>query len=225
MLITFVVPIYNERDTIEALVERIQEHTGDHQSTILLIDDGSTDDSREIIHRLAEQSPSIEAIYFNHNRGKTAALAEGFARARGDVVFTLDSDLQDDPAEIPRFLAKLDEGYDLVCGWKQVRHDRWTRVLLSCLYNSLVSRLLNTQLHDVNCGFKAMRIDVAQGLELRADYHRLIPVLAARAGFRIAEIPVKHHPRRYGKSKYGLERYWKGLRDVCALWWHLRTTR
>jgi len=222
MVITFIVPIYNERETIEALVEAIHANCAGHSPRIILIDDGSTDGSREVMDGAASKLEDVEAIHFERNLGKTAALAKGFSMAEGEIVFTLDGDLQDDPCEIPGFLAELKKGYDLVCGWKSVRRDPWSRRALSRLYNWFVGRLFGLALHDVNCGFKAMNLEVAKSLDLRHDYHRLIPVIAANHGYRVTEIEVRHHARRYGKSKYGLERYWRGLRDVARLWWELR---
>ena len=225
LLITFIVPIFNEQKTIEPLVEAIRDNCAGHAPRIILVDDGSVDGSKETIDALAERIEEIDAVHFGRNEGKTAALAKGISMAGGEVVITLDADLQDDPKEIPRFLAELEKGYDLVCGWKSVRRDPLSRRMLSRCYNWFVGRLFGLALHDVNCGFKAMKLEVAKGLDLRHDYHRLIPVLAASRGYRVGEIEVRHHARRYGKSKYGIERYWRGLRDVARLWWELRRGR
>lgn len=222
MHISFIVPIYNERDTIEALVDSIRENCVGHTLQIILIDDGSTDDSKDVIDANSARHSDVAGAHFERNQGKTAALSRGFSMAEGDVVITMDADLQDDPQEIPRFLAAVEEGSDMVCGWKSLRRDPLSRRLLSRIYNEFVGRVFGLALHDINCGFKAMRSEVAKGLDLRHDYHRLIPVIAARQGYTVSEIEVKHHPRRHGKSKYGLERYWKGLRDVSRLWWELR---
>lgn len=218
MTISFVIPAYNERETLEPLVDGILEQTDSHQAQIILVDDGSTDGSANIIRRLEDLHPEVESVVFPMNRGKTVALREGFKRVTGDIVFTLDADLQDDPKEIPQFLEKLDDGWDLVCGWKAIRHDPWHKTLPSRLYNGCVARLFNLSIHDVNCGYKVMRKDVAKSLTLYGDRHRLIPVLAAEQGFRVTEIAVEHQPRRYGKSKYGLERFVKGAADVFGLW-------
>ena len=223
--ITFIVPIFNEQMTLEPLVQAIRDNCAGHAPRIILVDDGSVDGSKETVDALEKRIEGIEAVHFARNEGKTAALAKGFSMAEGEVVFTLDADLQDDPKEIPRFLAELEKGYDLVCGWKSVRRDPLSRRALSRCYNGFVGRLFGLALHDVNCGFKAMKLEVAKNLDLRHDYHRLIPVIAANRGYRVTEIEVKHHARRYGKSKYGLERYWKGLRDVARLWWELRRER
>ncbi len=217
-----VIPVFNEERTILPLVDAVFAAAAPYGCRIILVDDGSTDGSAARCDEAARGNAAVEAVHFPVNRGKTAALAEGFARATGDVVVTLDSDLQDDPAEIPRFLAALDEGCDLVCGWKADRQDPWHKRWASRVFNGFTARLFGLRLHDINCGFKAMRIEVAQGLELKRDYHRLIPVLAAARGYRVGEIAVRHHPRRYGRSKFGIERYWRGLRDVMRLWWELR---
>ncbi len=225
MHISFIVPIYNERNTIEALVDSIRENCTGHTLQIVLIDDGSTDDSMDVINTIARGHPDIEGVHFEKNKGKTVALSTGFSMAEGDVVITMDADLQDDPQEIPRFLVAIENGSDLVCGWKTLRRDPLRRRVLSRIYNGFVGIVFGLSLHDINCGFKAMRLEVARSLDLRHDYHRLIPVLAARHGYRVSEIEVKHHARRYGKSKYGLERYWRGLRDVGRLWWEIQKDR
>lgn len=217
MAITFIVPICDEREAIGPLVEAIRANCASPVPRIILIDDGSTDGSSEAVDGLAARFENVEVVHFERNRGKTAALAAGFSMAEGEVVFTLDGDLQDDPSEIPRFLAELGKGYDLVCGWKSIRRDPWSRRVLSRLYNWAVGRLFGLALHDVNCGFKAMKLEVAKSLDMRHDYHRLIPVLAAKKGYRVTEIEVKHRSRPYGKSKYGFERYWRSLRDVARL--------
>lgn len=210
-----VVPVYNEAETVKPLVDAIRAaYAG---ARIILVDDGSSDGSGARCDDAA-RLPGVEVEHFASNRGKTEALKAGIARATGDVVVTIDSDLQDDPAEIPRFLAKLDEGFDLVCGWKSDRQDPWHKRWASKVYNGFTARLFGVRLHDINCGFKAMRIEVARSLELERDYHRLIPVIAAAKGYRVTEIAVRHHPRRHGKSKFGFERYWRGLRDVSHLW-------
>ena len=159
---------------------------------------------------------------FRRNRGKSAALAEGFAHADGDVIITMDADLQDDPREIPRFFEKLNEGYDMVVGWKQVRYDPWTKTFPSRIYNGIAERLFKLGLHDINCGFKAMRTEVAKSILLIGDMHRLMPVLAAEKGYKIGEIPVEHHPRRYGQSKYGYERFVRGATDMITLYFLTR---
>jgi len=217
MRLCFVIPVYNERDTLEDLTTQILEHAAGNEVRLVFVNDGSTDASTETLDGLAEQHANVDVIHFSENRGKSAALAEGFRVAHGDIVFTMDSDLQDDPAEIPAFLDKIGEGYDLVCGWKVDRQDPWHKTLPSKVYNGFVATMFGLKLHDINCGYKAMTLPVAQSLNLKHDYHRLIPVLAAKQGYRVAEIPVKHHRRQYGHSKYGLARFWHGARDVFRL--------
>lgn len=218
MKISFVIPAYNEEHTLAPLARQIAENVGEADYEIIFVDDGSTDGTASAIEDLARNEDSISTIRFSANRGKSAALAAGFARATGDVVFTLDADLQDDPKEIPKLLEKLDGGVDLVCGWKAVRHDPWHKTVPSRIYNACTARIFGLPLHDINCGYKAMTTDVAKALPLYGDRHRLIPVLASHLGFSIAEVAVEHQPRRHGHSKYGLERFTKGAADVMSLW-------
>ncbi|MBN2311781.1 MAG: glycosyltransferase [Candidatus Hydrogenedentes bacterium] len=222
MSITFVIPVYNERDTLEPLVQGITEHVGSREHTILFVDDGSTDGSSELLDDLKQRLDTVEVIRLRGNFGKSAALAAGFAHAEGDLVFTMDSDLQDEPKEIPRFIEKLDEGFDLVCGWKAVRHDPWHKTVPSRIYNGFVSWLFAVPLHDVNCGFKLFRRAVVKQIELYGEMHRLIPVMAHNLNYRVAEIAVEHHPRRYGQSKYGIERLSRGALDVLTMWFLTR---
>ncbi len=216
MKISFVIPVYDEKETLRSLVEAITRHAAPHAFRILFIDDGSTDGSAEVLRALHAEHDSVEVLRFRRNFGKSAALAAGFSRADGDVVFTMDADLQDDPKEIPRFLAKLEDGFDVVTGWKEVRNDPWHKTIPSRVYNGLVSRLFDLDIHDINCGFKAYRAEVVKALDVYGELHRLIPVLAADLGYRVAEIAVEHHPRRYGRSKYGFERFSRGAADVLA---------
>jgi len=218
-----VIPVYNEADTLEALAAHVLSELSGRRGRVVFVDDGSTDDSGAICDRLSEKYENVETVHFDRNRGKTAALAAGFARTGdADAVITMDSDLQDDPVEIPRFIAALEDGLDLVCGWKKQRHDPWTKRWPSKVYNGFTARVFGLRLHDINCGFKAMRGDVARAAVLRHDYHRLLPAIAKAQGFRVGEIVVNHHPRRFGQSKFGLERYWRGLRDVARLWWEVQ---
>ncbi len=215
-MITFVIPVYNEAPTLEALTKGIREHVGEHPYGILYIDDGSTDESWEVLKKLRAESPLVEIVRLRRNFGKTLALSLGFAMARGDIIITMDADLQDDPAEIPSMLAKLEEGYDVVCGWKQRRHDPWHKTLPSRLFNKWIAHTFKLPLHDVNTGFKAIRGTVAAQVPLWSDMHRLIPVFAASMGYKVTEIPVKHHPRKFGESKYGFERFVRGAIDAVT---------
>lgn len=222
---TIILPVYNEATTLAPLVESLLETTRPHGTRIILIDDGSTDGSSGICDDLSHTYKEVDVIHFAENCGKTAALRAGFDAAEGDLVITMDSDLQDDPSEIPRFIDAVADGLDMVCGWKADRQDPLVKRIASRVYNGFTALLFRLPLHDINCGFKAMRLDVAKSLSLDHDYHRLIPVLAAAQGYRVGELKVRHHPRRSGKSKYGIERYWHGLRDVARLWWQLRFNR
>lgn len=217
MRISFVIPALNEQDSLQQLTQEIQTHcpTDDHE--IIYIDDGSTDRSFEIMSSLAAQDERIKVIRFRRNFGKAAALQKGFSVATGEVVFTMDADLQDDPSEIPAFLAKLDEGYDLVSGWKQKRKDPWHKRWPSKLYNWVTARTFGLKLKDYNCGFKAYRKSLVKELTLYGEMHRYIPVLAHALGYKVGQIAVHHRPRQFGKSKYGMERYLRGLFDLLTV--------
>jgi glycosyltransferase involved in cell wall biosynthesis len=219
-MLSVVVPILNEQATVSELVRRVIAATGsssDHELEIFLIDDGSNDGTWEVIEALAATEPTVRGIRFRRNFGKAAALAAGFAECSGQVVITMDADLQDDPKEIPRLIAKLDEGYDVVSGWKQTRHDPWHKRWPSLVFNAILRYFSKLNIHDFNCGFKAYRREVLCEIDLFGEMHRFIPVLAAARGFRIAEIPVEHHPRRHGESKYGWSRIPKGLMDLLTV--------
>ncbi len=226
MKITVIIPAYNECETLSPLAEQVRARLGAFEHRIVFIDDGSTDDSWDVLRTLHAKFEDIDAVRFRENFGKTSALAAGFARAEGDLVITMDADLQDDPKELGRFIDKINEGFDVVSGWKVRRHDPWTKTFPSKVYNRLISFVFGLELHDINCGFKALRTNIAKQLPLRGDMHRLIPVLAAQIGARITEIPVEHHPRRCGSSKYGVERFWRGIRDAASAYVTAgRTTR
>jgi len=216
---SFVIPLMNEEATIEELYERISAEMRPSDSfEVIFIDDGSSDGSWDTIQRVMSRAPDrVRALRFRRNTGKAAALTAGFRAARGEVVFTLDADLQDDPKEIRRFLAKLDEGYGLVSGWKKVRHDPWHKVLPSRIFNRMLSRMSGVHLHDHNCGFKCYRGTLAKELTLYGELHRMVPALAAIHGFKVAEIVVEHHPRKHGVSKYGFERYLRGFTDMLVM--------
>ncbi len=215
--VSVIVPFLNERETLTELVEGVQAHLG-RTHEILLIDDGSTDGSTEVARGLAESHAGVRLLRLRRNLGKTRALAVGVAAARGATLITMDADLQDDPKELPRLLAALDEGLDLVVGWKQKRQDPWHKTFPSHVYNGGISALFGLPLHDVNCGFKVMRAPVMQAVPLHGEMHRMIAVWAAQAGWRVGELPVEHHPRRYGQSKYGFERFARGAVDVLTVW-------
>jgi dolichol-phosphate mannosyltransferase len=224
--LSFVIPLLNEQDTLRELVSRIEATCHSLRSNgnsnrgsfeLLLIDDGSTDGSWAEIQRLAQSKGNIHGIRFRRNFGKAAALAAGFRQARGQIIITMDADLQDDPKEIPRMLEKLDEGFDVVSGWKQRRFDPWHKRWPSKVFNGILRYFSRLPLHDFNCGFKAYRNEVLQEVTLYGEMHRFIPVLAAARGFRIGEITVEHHPRLHGQSKYGWSRIPKGLMDLATV--------
>ena len=216
--LSIIVPMYNEEDSIELLHEKIVESVGaQYKYEIVFVDDGSTDKSAERVKGLIEKDENVHLIVFRRNFGKAAALQAGFRNSTGDIVITMDADLQDDPKEISRMVEKLDEGYDLVSGWKKERHDPLEKRLPSKLFNRVTSHLSGVYLHDFNCGFKAYRREVVDSIDVYGELHRYIPVLAYRKGFRITEIVVEHHAREFGKSKYGFERYLRGLFDSMTV--------
>ncbi len=217
MLLSFVIPVLNEQDSLRQLIAEIIANCPPHGYELIFIDDGSRDQSFPILQELAANDPNIRIIKFRRNFGKAAALQRGFDLAKGEVVFTLDADLQDNPREIPAFLAKLDEGWDLVTGWKRKRHDPWHKTIPSKLFNFVTARAFRLKLRDYNCGFKAYRREVVKELELYGEMHRYIPALANALGYRITEIPVEHRRREYGRSKYGMERYLRGFFDLLTV--------
>ena len=184
---------------------------------IVYVDDGSEDGSLAVLTQLARQDSRVRVIRLRRNFGKAAALMAGFDQSQGDTIVTLDGDLQDDPSEIPRLLAKLDEGFDLVTGWKTRRRDPLTRRVLSRIFNAVTSRFSGVRLHDMNCGLKAYRAEVVRGLRIYGELHRFVPVLAHYRGYRIAELPVNHRPREHGRSRYGPERYLRGFLDLLTV--------
>jgi hypothetical protein len=219
-MLSFVIPIKDEQETIRELHRRIKDTVAGlgRAFEIVFVDDGSEDRSWSIVRSLVESGVSrVRGIRFRRNLGKAAALAAGFHAARGEVVFTLDADLQDDPREIGRFLAKLAEGYDVVSGWKRVRHDPWHKVLPSRVFNAVLSAVSRTRLHDHNCGFKCYGANVVKELSLYGEMHRMIPALSAIRGFRSTEIEVTHHPRQFGRSKYGVKRFVRGFMDMITV--------
>ncbi|MGZ0656450.1 glycosyltransferase family 2 protein [Coraliomargarita sp. W4R53] len=219
--LSIVIPLCNEEATLTPLFEKIAatveaNSLGDFE--VIFIDDGSTDASWATIEQLKQAHPEqIVALRFRRNHGKAAALSAGFAAARGDIIFTMDADLQDEPAEIPSFLAKLNEGYDCVSGWKQLRQDPLGKTLPSRFFNAATRATSGVKIHDFNCGFKAYRAEAIHSIELYGELHRYIPVLLAAEGFTTAEIPVEHHRRTHGVSKYGWKRLFKGGLDLITV--------
>ncbi len=217
MLLSYVIPTLNEQDSLRQLVAEIVANSHPHAYEIIFIDDGSKDASFDVMSELAAADANIRVVKFRRNFGKAAALQCGFQLAQGDVVFTLDADLQDNPQEIPHFLAKLDEGWDLVTGWKRKRLDPLHKVIPSKLFNFVTARAFGLKLRDYNCGFKAYRREVVKELRMYGEMHRYIPALAHSLGYRITEVPVEHRRREFGKSKYGFERYLRGFFDLLTV--------
>jgi len=217
--LSIVVPLYNEEESIRPFVNEIKRALGkvDIDFEVLLIDDGSTDDSLKQVKEIARTDKRFRFISFRKNYGKSAALHIGFKNAKGNAVVTIDADLQDDPQEILNLLKKLDEGYDLCSGWKKKRRDPFIKKYSSKFFNFVTRLISGIKIHDFNCGLKAYRKEVVENIKVYGEMHRYIPVLAKWQGFKITEIPVQHHPRRYGKSKYGISRFFKGFVDLITV--------
>jgi glycosyltransferase involved in cell wall biosynthesis len=217
--VSIVVPVHNEEPSLAALLDEITDVMDalGRPWEIVFVDDGSTDGSFAELARLRESHEAVRIVRLRRNFGKAAALAAGFTHARGEAVVTMDSDLQDDPAEIPRLLAKLEEGFDLVSGWKARRRDRWSRRALSRIFNRVTGLLTGVRLHDLNCGLKIYRREVVQDIDLYGELHRFMPVLAHFRGFSVTELPVNHRPREHGRSRYGLERCVRGFLDLLTV--------
>jgi glycosyltransferase involved in cell wall biosynthesis len=222
--ISVVIPLYNEEDSLKELHQQLRTALSrmNIRYELLFIDDGSTDRSFQVLRDLKRMDKHVKIVRFRRNYGKAAALAVGFEKSQGNVVITMDADLQDDPAEIPALRRKLDEGYDLVSGWKKARRDPITKTLPSRFFNFVTRLLTGIKLHDFNCGLKAYRRDVVKTVKVYGELHRYIPVLAHWEGFRIGELVVQHRARRYGKTKFGFGRFWKGFLDLLTA---LFTTR
>lgn len=218
-MLSIVIPVFDEQDSLEILHQEIAEvaATNGYDLEVIFVDDGSQDRSWEVLERLAAADPRVRAIRFRRNFGKAAALSAGFAESRGELVMTLDADLQDDPHEIPRFLAEMQGEIDVLSGWKKVRHDPWHKVIPSRVFNWMVSRLTGVKLHDHNCGMKCYRREVVEEVRIYGELHRFVPVLAAARGFRVGELVINHRPRRFGRSKYGFRRIVKGFLDLLTV--------
>ncbi len=219
MLLTFVIPLWNEQASLRELHRQITDLAArhDYDYEIIFVDDGSRDESWDVISELAAADERSRGIRFRRNFGKSEALHAGFLDAHGDVVVTLDADLQDDPAEVPLFLDRLADGLDVVNGWKKYRRDPWHRRWASYGFNALVNRLTGMQLHDHNCGFKCFRRGVLREIPMYGDMHRFMPVLASSMGYRVGEVAVRHRARAHGRSKYGFRRIPKGLLDALTI--------
>jgi glycosyltransferase involved in cell wall biosynthesis len=217
--LSVVIPVFNERAALEPLLEEVGQACVRTGLTweVVWVDDGSADGSTEVLERLAREREEVRFVRLRRNFGKSAALRAGFEHTRGAVVVTMDGDGQDDPAEIPMLLAKLNEGYDVVSGWKQLRRDPRFKRWGSRIFNRLTAKLSGVPLHDINCGLKAYRGPAVRALELYGEQHRFIPVLGFQRGWRVAELPVNHRPRVQGKPKFGPERYARGVLDLFGV--------
>ncbi len=218
-VLSIVIPVYNEEKNLTPLhagLKSILEGLAGRYE-VIFVDDGSNDDSFSILEKLHREDSNVKVIQFRKNFGKSAALSAGFSKARGKIIITMDADLQDDAREIPNFIQKLEEGYDLVSGWRSKRQDPFSKILPSRLFNYLTSTLTGVKIHDFNCGFKCYRKEVIEDLSLYGELHRYVPALAHWQGFRVSEIKVKHHPRVHGRSKYGASRLFSGLTDLLTV--------
>jgi len=225
MQLSVVVPLFNEQESLEPLVERILSHVRPLGLSfeLVLVDDGSRDRTPELLGQLAATVPELVAVRLRRNYGQTAAMAAGFDASCGEVIVTLDGDLQNDPADIPLLLEKLNQGFDLVSGWRHRRQDAaLSRLLPSLLANRLIARVTGVKLHDYGCSLKAYRREVIDDLNLYGELHRFLPALAFIEGARITEVQVTHHPRRYGKSNYGIDRTFRVLMDLLTVWFMKR---
>jgi len=216
---SIIIPFFNENESLAELYQQITITMAATRQRyeILFIDDGSTDGSAAVVEQLHKNDRRVKLIQFMHNFGKSAALAAGFAASRGRYVVTMDADLQDDPAEIPRLYSRMQEGYDLVSGWKKVRHDPLIKRLTSRVYNYFTSLFSGIRLHDFNCGLKMYRREVVKAMRVYGELHRYLPVIAHRSGFKVTELAVQHHPRKYGTSKFGLTRFTRGAFDLLTI--------
>ncbi len=220
MKVSVVVPVYNEKENVGILYGKIRDvmEKNGYDYEIIFVDDGSNDGTFDILERLAAKDKKLKVIRFRRNFGQTAAMACGFDYATGDVIVSMDGDLQNDPEDIPRLIEKLNEGYDVVSGWRKQRQDEFKRVFLSRIANWLIGKITGVRLHDYGCSLKAYRSDVAKNLHLYGELHRFIPVLAHIYGANITEIPVRHHKRQFGKSKYNLSRTFRVIVDLVLMY-------
>ena len=217
-MISIVIPLFNEQESILDLYSEICNAISSYNDwEIIFIDDGSSDGSAEKIIDIASKDSKVKLISFYRNFGKSAALSEGFKHANGDIIITMDADLQDDPAEIPNFVNKISEGSDLVSGWKKVRHDPWTKTFPSKIFNFVTRLLTGVKIHDFNCGLKAYRSSVVKSIEIFGGRHRYVPALAGQKNFSVSEIIVNHRPRKYGTTKYGGSRLLHGFFDLLTI--------
>ncbi|MBN2425556.1 MAG: glycosyltransferase family 2 protein [Calditrichaceae bacterium] len=219
MSISIVIPLYNEQDSLQELTDNIVQALSpiEKEYELLFIDDGSSDNSCQVLREIKKTTPQVKIIRLRKNFGKSAALAEGFKKAKGKLVFTMDADMQDDPAEIPKMIKKLEEGYDLVSGWKKKRNDPLNKTIPSKFFNLITRILTGIKIHDFNCGFKLYKNEVIKTIPVYGELHRYLPVLAHWQGFKVGEIDVRHHARKHGKSKFGTRRLFNGFFDLLTV--------
>jgi len=220
MDISVVIPIYNEEENLPILYEKLKNVLDrlNKEYEIIFVNDGSTDNSWNIIKQLVEKDKRVIGVNFRRNFGQTAAMSAGFETAKGDIIITMDGDLQNDPEDIPKLLEKIDEGYDIVSGWRKNRKDAFlSRTLPSRIANALISKVTGVHLHDYGCSLKAYKSEIAKNLDFYGEMHRFLPALSKAIGAKITEIPVNHHPRIYGKSKYGISRTFKVILDLLLV--------
>lgn len=217
--LSIVIPLYNEEESIEQLVSKLLKvgKSFNFPYEIVLVDDGSQDGTWKIIEDLQKTAPELRAIKFRRNHGQTSAMVAGFDYAQGEIIVTLDGDLQNDPSDIPLLLDKIEQGYDIVSGWRKDRKDHFSRVLPSKIANAIISLTTGVRLHDYGCSLKAYRAECIRSVKAYGEMHRFFPALASMTGARVTEVPVKHYPRKYGVSKYGFERILKVLSDIFAM--------
>lgn len=219
MDLSIIIPLFNEQDSLRELSQRIYDtlKDADLNYEIFFIDDGSSDNSLMILREIHKKYSGIKILSFRRNYGKSAALSEGFKLAAGEIIITMDADLQDDPAEIPNLLQRINEGYDLISGWKKKRHDPLGKTIPSKLFNLTTAKLTGIKIHDFNCGLKAYRREVIKEIPIYGSLHRYLPVLAHWKGFNVSELIVQHHPRIHGVTKYGWRRFFDGFFDLFTV--------
>ncbi len=225
-VLTLVIPLYNEEEALPHLKEALDKVLEREKipTQILFVNDGSRDGSADIIDKMAREDERVEVHHFKRNRGKSDALDTGFRLARGKYIITMDADLQDDPEEIPRLIAKIEEGYDMISGWKEKRHDPLDKTFPSKVFNFMARVTSGVKLHDFNCGLKIYRREVVGSIRVYGELHRFIPILAHAQGWRVGELSVTHHPRKWGVTKYGFTRFIKGLFDLLSVTFLTRFT-
>lgn len=219
LYLSVVIPLYNEESSLKPLWQQLKTELTKIKKPyeVIFVDDGSTDNSYEILQTIKKGQKNLQIIHFSRNQGKAAGLTAGFRAAKGEYVITMDADLQDNPQEIPRLIKAMGDRYDLVSGWKKERHDPWHKTVPSFFFNGMIRVLSGTKLHDINCGLKAYRNEVVKSLSIYGELYRFIPVLAANNGFRITELVVEHRARKFGKSKFGISRFLRGFLDLMTV--------